>query len=83
MMIDPKMIVSGSREKQELSEKALQTKGIWNYLKSIKEGTLKSRIMYGFLKKRSKGKMKYFTQRWFFMISSRPLVTQAGILINF
>ena len=58
-----------------LSEKALQTKGIWNYLKTVKEKTLKSRIMYGFLKKRSKGKVKYFTSRWFFMISSRPLVS--------
>lgn len=32
--------------------------------------------MYGFLKKRSKGKVKYFTSRWFFMISSRPLNRQ-------
>lgn len=30
--------------------------------------------MYGFLKKRSKGKIKYFYSRWFFLISSRPLV---------
>ena len=29
--------------------------------------------MFGFLKKRSKGKVKYFTLRWFFLISSRPL----------
>ena len=62
------------KERQALSEKALNTKGIWNYLKAVKDKTLKSRIMYGFLKKRSKGKVKYFTSRWFFMISSRPLV---------
>ena len=35
--------------------------------------TLKSRIIYGFLKKRSKGRVKYFNNRWFFLISSRPL----------
>lgn len=73
------MIVS--KEKQDLSEKALQTKGIWNYLKTVKDKTLKSRIMYGFLKKRSKGKVKYFTTRWFFMISSRPLVSYRYLVI--
>lgn len=67
------MIVS--KEKQGLCDKAMQMKGIWNYLKSIKEKTLKSRVMHGILKKRSKGKVKYFTSRWFFLISSRPLVT--------
>lgn len=61
------------KELASLSEKALITKGMWNYLKSVKEKTLKSRIMYGFLKKRSKGKIKYFRPRWFFLISSRPL----------
>ncbi len=29
--------------------------------------------MYGFLKKRGKGKMKSFQKRWFILISSRPL----------
>jgi len=63
------------KNKASLSEKALITKGFWTYLKTVKEKTLKSRMMYGFLKKRSKGKIKYFSQRWFFLISSRPLVT--------
>jgi hypothetical protein len=58
----------------QLSEAALRSKGFWNYLKAVKEKTLKTRLMYGFLKKRSKGKIKYFNQRWFFLISSRPLV---------
>lgn len=68
------------KDKTSLSEKALVTKGIWNYLKSVKEKTLKSRIMYGFLKKRSKGKIKYFSSRWFFLISSRPLVYTINML---
>lgn len=63
-----------SNDSKELSDRALKVKGIWNYLKAIKESTLKSRVMYGFLKKRSKGKVKYFTNRWFFLMSSRPLV---------
>jgi hypothetical protein len=80
LLLDPKLVIH--KDKQALSEKALQTKGIWNYVKQIKEKTLKSRMMYGFLKKRSKGKVKYFTSRWFFLISSRPLVTQTLILNN-
>ena len=49
-----------NKDKQALSEKALVSKGIWTYLKRVKDKTSKSRIMYGFLKKRSKGKIKYF-----------------------
>lgn len=59
---DPTMKTGTMKEptQQSLSEKALQTKGLWNYLKTIKQTTLKSRLMYGFLKKRGKGKMKSF-----------------------
>lgn len=64
-----------NKDKSVLNEKALVSKGIWTYLKRVKEKQLKSRIIYGFLKKRSKGKIKYFQSRWFFMISSRPLVS--------
>lgn len=70
--IDPKLILN--KDVQTLSQKALTSKGLWNYLKVVKEKTLKSRMLYGFLKKRSKGRVKYFNTRWFFMISSRPLV---------
>lgn len=64
--------MSESSEKG-LSEKALVTKGLQNYLKTINEKQLKSRVIYGFLKKRGKGKMKSFQSRWFFLLSSRPL----------
>lgn len=57
----------------QLSLKALVTKGIWGYLKNIKPELLRSRIMFGFIRKRSKGTVKYFISRWWFLISSRPL----------
>ncbi|CDW71658.1 ph domain containing protein [Stylonychia lemnae] len=56
---NPQLVLN--KDQTQLSEKALITKGIWNYLKTVKEKTLKSRIQYGFLKKRSKGKIKYFS----------------------
>ena len=34
---------------------------------------MRSRVMFGFLRKRSKGHVKYFITRWWFLISSRPL----------
>ena len=56
--IDPQLVLN--KDKQALSEKALVSKGIWTYLKRVKDKTSRSRILYGFLKKRSKGKIKYF-----------------------
>lgn len=35
ILIDPKMVIS--KETQNLCEKALTTKGMWNYLKGVKE----------------------------------------------
>ena len=59
------------------SLKALQSKGIWGYLKNIQPPELvKSRVMFGYLKKRSQGAIKFFNKKWFFLISSRPLNTE-------
>jgi len=33
-------------------------------------------VLYGFIKRRSKGKVKYFKKYWFFLISSRPLTEE-------
>ena len=52
---------------------ALNTKGIWGYLKNMIPEKMRSRVMFGFLRKRSKGHLKYFINRWWFLISSRPL----------
>lgn len=42
-------------------------------MKAIDPKTIQSRIIFGFLRKRSRGKFKFFVNRWYFMISSRPL----------
>lgn len=46
---------------------------MWNYLKAIDPKIMRSRVIFGFLRKRARGKFKYFMSRWYFMISSRPL----------
>ncbi len=55
------------------SLKALHTKNIWNYLKCIDYEIVRSRVIFGFLRKRSKGLHGIYHNRWWFMISSRPL----------
>ena len=67
----PNIIVD--KELHKLSEQALIDKGMNNYLDSIDKKMIKTRIMYGFLGKRSAGKVKFFQKRWFFLISSKPL----------
>lgn len=37
---------------------------------------MRSRVIFGFLRKRSKGAIKFFNNRWWFLISSRPLNTE-------
>jgi hypothetical protein len=44
-----------------------------NYLNNIKPDFLNPRLIYGFSYLRAPGKIKYFNQRWLFLISSRPL----------
>jgi len=64
----------GSNEKHvAFSLRALHTKGIWGYLKNMKPEVMRSRVVFGYLRKRTKGAMKYFVSRWWFLISSRPL----------
>jgi hypothetical protein len=48
-------------------------KSIWGYLKAIEPRVMRSRVIFGFLRKRASSKIKYFTSKWYFMISSRPL----------
>lgn len=73
MRVSPLIVVD--REYSALSERALVDKGMISYLNNIDKDLLKPRIKYGFLNKRSAGKVKFFEKRWFFMISSRPLDT--------
>jgi hypothetical protein len=63
----------GYNESIPLSLRALYTKNIWGYMKAIDPKVMRSRVIFGFLRKRASGKVKYFMSRWYFMISSRPL----------
>lgn len=58
---------------KKLSEIALDKKGILTYIEDIPLKKRKSRMMYGFLRKRGRGKLGLDHKRWCFMISSRPL----------
>ena len=58
---------------QELSEIALEKKGILSYIEEIPSEKRKPRVKYGFLKKSGRGKISIDHKRWCFMISSRPL----------
>ena len=55
------------------SLRALQQKKIWDYLQNIDHDIIRSRLMFGFLRKRSKGPTGIYHNRWWFLVSSRPL----------
>ena len=57
----------------KLSRRALITKNIWSYLQSMNFDLMKSRVIFGFLRKRSSGRVQILVNRWWFLISSRPL----------
>lgn len=59
----------------ETSEQLLEKTGIKQYLNKMPSEFINNRICYGYLGKRSKGKIKYFQKRWFFLISAKPVVT--------
>lgn len=65
------MITSSENAKQ--SENLLKSTGIWDYISNIPENIRKNRVMYGFLKKPNRTKLKIEKKRWVFLISSRPL----------
>ncbi len=53
----------------------LEKSGLVSYF-GINEKTRKfmmNRMVFGYLSKRSKGKIKYFMKRWFILISAKPL----------
>jgi len=60
-----------------VSDLALSVKGIFKSIKHELPERLKSRMFYGFLFKKRESKIelaKIYQKRWFFLISSRPLV---------
>lgn len=58
---------------KDLSEIALDKKGILTHIEEIPHDKRKTRVMYGFLRKAGRGKLAIPHKRWCFMISSRPL----------
>jgi len=62
-----------NEEETKLANCALDDKGLNVYLKAIESDLLNCRYLFGFCKKRSSGKIKYFNPRWMFLISARPL----------
>ena len=55
------------------SESILEETGILGYINKIPSKKRKSRTMYGFLGKPTRGAIKVPKMRWLFLISSRPL----------
>jgi hypothetical protein len=58
---------------KDLSEKALEKKGILTHIEEIPYDKRKTRVMYGFLRKAGRGKIAIPHKRWCFLISARPL----------
>ena len=71
--LDHRIGLNYDRRNIELSRRALVTKSLWGYLKSMNPDLMRNRVMFGFLRKRSSGRLKVFIYRWYFLISSRPL----------
>lgn len=53
-------LITYDKELCELSKQALVDKGMNNYLESIPKDMISTRVQYGFIGKRSTGKIKYF-----------------------
>lgn len=71
--IDLSSIDKKLSQQKKQSEEIIEKTGIWNYISKIPEKKLKSRVMYGFLGKPTRGAIKVEKMRWLFLISSRPL----------
>jgi hypothetical protein len=72
-VIDEEDKAQDSGNDNNLSEIALERKGILTHIEEIPLEVRKSRVMYGFLKKAGRGKLSIDHDRWCFIISSRPL----------
>ncbi|CAD8111062.1 unnamed protein product [Paramecium primaurelia] len=66
-----------SKEKQDISQlsndKMIELVGLKEFIKNMNEQFIYQRMIYGYLGKRSKGKVKYFQKRWFILVSAKPL----------
>lgn len=51
----------------------LELVGLKDYIKKMNENFITNRMIYGYIGKRSKGKVKYFQKRWFLLVSAKSL----------
>jgi hypothetical protein len=64
-----------SKEKNNIDlNTILELKGVSHYLKDINPECLKNRLCCGFLLKKGKKNIMNYRQRWFLLISAKPLV---------
>jgi len=62
---------------EDVHQQVMVAKGIWQCLGSLPRKILKGRLRCGFLNKRSKGTIKYFSRRWFIMFVPTPFIPVA------
>lgn len=62
---------------EDVHQQVMVAKGIWQCLGSLPRAILKTRLRCGFLNKRSKGAIKYFSRRWFILFVPTPFVPTA------
>jgi len=55
------------------SEDVLHKSGISNYFPDINDEFIKSRMLYGYISKRSMTSIKYYMKRWFILISAKSV----------
>ncbi|CAD8108104.1 unnamed protein product [Paramecium sonneborni] len=77
ILIEPTKDNKKKKNKENLNqlsnEKMIELVGLKEYIKNMNEQFIYQRMIYGYLGKRSKGKVKYFQKRWFILVSAKPL----------
>ncbi|CAD8107610.1 unnamed protein product [Paramecium sonneborni] len=75
--IEPQKDNKKKQDKEKLNqlsnEKMIELCGLKEFIKNMNEQFIYQRMIYGYLGKRSKGKVKYFQKRWFILVSAKPL----------
>ncbi|CAD8175519.1 unnamed protein product [Paramecium pentaurelia] len=80
ILIEPIKEIKKKKEKENLSqlsnEKMIELVGLKEFIKNMNEQFIYQRMIYGYLGKRSKGKVKYFQKRWFILVSAKLLYSE-------
>ncbi|CAD8118152.1 unnamed protein product [Paramecium sonneborni] len=70
---EDKKIIEKQNVSQLSNDKMIELVGLKEFIKNMNEQFIYQRMIYGYLGKRSKGKVKYFQKRWFILVSAKPL----------